>query len=211
MVFSDNGDMELRPLDWTANTWTHLDGNTPFWDVNGGTCGFLYAATYSAGLACHAGKTVTDVFVVTDAAWQLTSPQYIHYIDNISYGSAFITSPEQAGCHEGDGNGHFRGDHGDGNVDSDSDGCIDGDKDHVDSDNRGDGKDFHSTSIDSVALNSLGDTLTITGTGTSAGTAVSFVLVEVESTPLTPGWVSLTFSDGYANAGDLLDGSVVLY
>lgn len=114
-------------------------------------------------------------------------------------------------CHEGDGNGHFRGDHGDGNFEGDSDGCRDGDEDHVDSNNRGDGKDFHSTSIDSVSLNSLGDTLTIVGSGTSAGIPVTFVLVEVESTLLTPGSVSLSFSDGFTNAGDLLDGSILLH
>lgn len=58
-------------------------------------------------------------------------------------------------------------------------------------------------------MNSLGNTLTIMGTGTSAGAPVSFVLVEVESTPLTPGSVSLSFSDGFTNAGDLLDGSIL--
>jgi hypothetical protein len=113
-------------------------------------------------------------------------------------------------CHEGDGNGHFRGDHGDGNFEGDSDGCRDGDEDHVDSDNRGDGKDFHSTSIDSVTLNSLGDTLTIAGSGTSAGAPVTFVLVEIASTPLTPGSVSWAFGDGFTNTGDLLDGSITM-
>jgi hypothetical protein len=212
MDFSDGGSLELRPVALVANTWTHEDGNSTDWDNNGGTCGFLYEHPYSVGLACHAGATVTGVIVVTDSAW--VAPYYLtgytHYIDNISYGNAFITSPEGAGCHEGDGNGHFRGDHGDGNVDADSDGCIDGDQDHVDSDNRGDGKDFHSTSIDSVTLNSLGNTLTIAGSGTTAGAPVTFLLVEVASTALTPGSVSWTFSDGFTNTGDLLDGSISL-
>ena len=206
--FSDSGSIELRPLSWVANTWTHEDGGSTDWDNNGGTCGFRYEQLYATVLACHSGATVTDAIVVTDSNW-LAGP-YIHYIDNISYGNALITSPENEGCHEGDGNGHFRGDHGDGNFDADSDGCMDGDQDHVDSDNRGDGKDFHSTGIDSVTLNSLGNSETITGTGTSAGVPVTFVLVEAAPTALTPGSVSLTFSDGFANTGDLLDGTVSL-
>ena len=114
-------------------------------------------------------------------------------------------------CPEGDGNGHFQGNNGDGNIQSDSDGCRDGDEDQVNSDNRGDGKDFHSTKIESTSVNSLGNTMTITGAGTSAGVPVTFVLVEVESTPLTPGSISMSFSDGFTNAGDLLDGSILLH
>ena len=93
----------------------------------------------------------------------------------------------------------------------DGDGCKDGDQDGVQSDNRGDGKDFQSTSIDSIAVNDLGNTMTIVGSGTSGGVPVGFVLVAVESTPLTPGWVSFTFSDGYSNAGTLIDGSILLH
>jgi hypothetical protein len=114
-------------------------------------------------------------------------------------------------CHEGDGGGNFQGSRGNGDFAFDSDGCIDGDQDRVDSNNRGDGKDFHSTRIDSMAIDSVGHTLTIQGIGTSAGLPVAFVLVAVESTALTPGTVSYTFSDGYTNAGPLLTGSVLLH
>jgi len=115
------------------------------------------------------------------------------------------------GCNEGDGGGNFHGDRGDGDFSFDSDGCIDGDQDRVDSQNRGDGKDFHSTRIDSIAIDSLGHTLTIQGVGTSAGIPVAFVLVAVETTLLTPGTISYTFSDGYTNAGSLVTGSVLLH
>jgi hypothetical protein len=115
------------------------------------------------------------------------------------------------GCHEGDGGGNFQGDRGNGDFQFDSDGCIDGDRDRVDSNNRGDGKDFHSTRIDSMAIDGVGHTLTIQGVGTSAGAPVAFVLVAVESTALTPGMVSYAFSDGYTNAGPLLTGSVLLH
>jgi len=195
MIFSDNGDMELRPLFWAKDTWTHLDGSSTFpgfWDVTGGTCGFLYSATYAAGLACHAGKTVTDVFVVTDSAWKYPSG-YTHYIDNISYGAALVTSPEETGCHEGDGDGQFHGDKGDGDFHFDSDGCLDGDQDQIDSNNRGDGHDFHSTRIDSIAVDSPTNTVTIAGAGTSNGSPVTFTLVAVQSTCwLRGGSVSLS-------------------
>jgi hypothetical protein len=114
-------------------------------------------------------------------------------------------------CHEGDGGGNFQGNRGNGDFQFDSDGCVDGDQDRVDSNNRGDGKDFHSTRIDSIALDSLGHTLTIQGVGMRAGVPVAFVLVAVESTAVTPGTVSYTFSDGYTNAGPLLTGSVLLH
>jgi hypothetical protein len=112
-------------------------------------------------------------------------------------------------CHEGDGSGTFHGDHGNGDVSFDSDGCLDGDRDAVDSNNRGDGKDFHASRIDSIALDVLGTTETIQGVGTSGGAAVSFVLVVVKSTALTPGSVSLTLSDGFINAGPLTSGTIL--
>lgn len=210
MVFSDNGDMELRPLVWTANVWTHEDGSTTDWDVNGGTCGFMYAATYAAGLACHAGKTVTDVYVVTDSSWQLTVPNgYTHYIDNIRYGNALVTSPG-GGCQESDGNGNFQGQQ-NGNFSFDGDGCLDGDQDSVQSTNRGDGHSFQSTQINSINYNALTNAVTITGLGTSSGIPVSFVLVAVETGLATPGSVSFTFSDGYTSTGLLTTGTVLLH
>jgi hypothetical protein len=33
---------------------------------------------------------------------------------------------------------------------------------------------------------------------------VTFVFVAVQNTPQTPGWVSLTLSDGYRNEGNLV-------
>jgi hypothetical protein len=114
-------------------------------------------------------------------------------------------------CHEGDGGGDFQGNRGKGDVRLDSDGCLDGDQDTVDSNNRGDGKDFHSTRIDSISLDSLGTTETIRGAGSSGGVPVTFVLVAVESSSLTPGTVAYTFSDGYATSGSLTSGSIVLH
>jgi hypothetical protein len=113
-------------------------------------------------------------------------------------------------CHEADGNGDFQGQQR-GNFQFDEDGCIDGDSDHVDSSDRGDGKDFHSTQIQSAQIDSIAHTITITGLGLAGGLPVSFVLVGVETGPTTPGWISLTSSDGYAVSGTLLSGSILLH
>gem|GEM_PF-5524026 len=91
IVFSDRGNIQLRPLAWVANTWTHENGNSKDWDNNGGTCGFLYEQTYSIVVACHPGATVTDAFIVSD---ELHYPNgFIHYIDNIDYNGTKITKP----------------------------------------------------------------------------------------------------------------------
>jgi hypothetical protein len=118
------------------------------------------------------------------------------------------TSPP---CQEGDGQGDFQGDNGNGNFQFDGDGCRDGDQDSVSSQNRGDGKDFNSTRIDSIQVDSLTNTIAITGIGTSNGAPVAFTLVAVETTLLTSGSVSFVFSDGFTNAGTLLNGSVLLH
>lgn len=83
MQFSDGGNMVLRPLTWTADTWTTVDGSQNLWDNSGGTCGFLYGVSYATALACHSGATVTEAYIVTDSGW-VVAP-YTHYIDDVSY------------------------------------------------------------------------------------------------------------------------------
>ena len=120
-------------------------------------------------------------------------------------------------CREADANGDFHGNHGDGDVKMDNDNCEETGQggngegsDNVQSTNRGDGKDFQSTTIESTAFDSTANTMTVTGLGVSAGSPVAFTLVVVEPGLITPGFVSMTFSDGYSNAGSLLTGSIVL-
>lgn len=91
MVFSDGGDMELRPLAWTASTWTHEEGTSLDWDVRSPNCPFLFETSYATGLACHAGATVTDAFIVTDSGW-LSAP-YTNWIDNIQYAGTTVSQP----------------------------------------------------------------------------------------------------------------------
>jgi hypothetical protein len=114
-------------------------------------------------------------------------------------------------CHESDGNGDFQGTNGKGNFNIDNDGCMDGDQNQISSTNRGDGKDFRSTQIDTTTFDSVAHKLTITGVGVSGGVPVSFVFVALETGPTTPGWVSFAFSDGYTNAGTLVNGSILLH
>ena len=119
------------------------------------------------------------------------------------------TSPPGA-CQEADGNGNFQGQQ-QGNFQFDDDGCLDGDQDNVQSTNRGDGRDFHSTQITSVSIDNVAHTITIAGVGVSGGVAVTFVFTALETSQLTPGWVSFTFSDGYTNAGTLTSGNILLH
>jgi hypothetical protein len=173
------------------------------------------------GLACVAPSSNRNLL---DFIMETVDPQgcaHIAYADDTVANNMGLRVANQtsgcfpkgggAGCHEGDGGGNFAGDRGNGDFRFDGDGCLDGDQDGVDSQNRGDGKDFHSTRIDSITLDSLGHTLTIQGTGTSGGVPVAFVLVAVETTPLTPGSVSFAFSDGYTDAGTLTSGSILLH
>ena len=136
-------------------------------------------------------------------------------------------------CQKNDGEGEFEGNHGHGDFKhhfrKDHQKCQDTENDEVSSIDRGDGKDFHSTWIQSVqldkSLQSGGVTRTVTivglGTitdpsstgvlGTTTGLPVSFTYVAIEPTLTTPGWVSFTFSDGFTNAGPLTSGSIVLH
>ncbi|HZY94231.1 MAG TPA: S8 family serine peptidase [Candidatus Bathyarchaeia archaeon] len=118
--------------------------------------------------------------------------------------------PPPPGCTESDGNGDFQGQQR-GNFNFDNDGCMDGDEDNVQSTNRGDGRDFQSTSINNVRTDSVAHTMTITGVGVSGGLPVAFVFTALETSSTTPGWVSFSFSDGYTNSGLLINGSIVLH
>jgi hypothetical protein len=123
-------------------------------------------------------------------------------------------------CQEADGNGDFQGDNGKGNFQMDDDNCMESKRggngdtsqgDRIDSSNRGDGQDFHTTRIDSTKFDSAAHTVTITGAGTSAGKPVTFTLVAIETGAGNPGKVTFTFSDGFKNAGQLLNGSILLH
>lgn len=123
-------------------------------------------------------------------------------------------------CQEADGNGDFQGNNGNGDFNMDDENCEEsghgenGDTsqgDKIDSNNRGDGQDFHSTRIDSTKFDAANHTATITGQGTSAGKAMTFTLIAVETSGGNPGSVTFTFGDGFQNAGQLTAGSILLH
>ena len=90
--FSDGGSVDLRPVLWAQDTWTHVGGGDDNWDSNGGTCGFRYQATYQEVLACHPATTVTSAYVVSDSGW-MHPEGYVNYIDNLQYDGTTISQP----------------------------------------------------------------------------------------------------------------------
>ena len=114
-------------------------------------------------------------------------------------------------CHEGDGEGDVQGNRsGTAHFQSDEDSCKDGDQNTVRHRDPGAGEDFQSTKIDSVQFDNVAHTVMISGLGVNAGSPVSFFVIEQESSNGVPGWFSISLSDGYTNAGNLINGAVTL-
>jgi hypothetical protein len=83
VAFSDGGSADLRPVSWTADQWTHVDGMTGTnWDNYGGSCGFTYGTDWSTVVACHTGATVTGISVVNDSGWLYASGEQV-VVDNL--------------------------------------------------------------------------------------------------------------------------------
>jgi hypothetical protein len=136
-------------------------------------------------------------------------------------------------CQKNDGEGEFEGSHGHGHFKHhfrhDHQKCQDNEADEVSSTDRGDGKHFHSTWIQSgqvdksvqigqvtrtvtiIGLGTIDEPSTTGGTGITSGLPVSFTYIAVETAPTSPGWVSFSFSDGFTNAGPVTSGSIVLH
>ena len=73
------------------------------------------------------------------------------------------------------------------------------------------GVNFQATQITAAAFNQVAHTVTLTGTGTDNGRAVTFTIVAADSSLAPPGLFGITLTDGYNNSGNLLDGSVTVY
>ena len=114
-------------------------------------------------------------------------------------------------CRESHGQGDFQGTNGKGSFSFNRDHCLNGTNDGIDSSNRGDGKSFQSTTVDSVLYDDTAHTMTAAGTGTVNGIPVAYTFVATETSLLTPGAVSFTFTDGYTNTGSLISGSITLH
>jgi len=116
------------------------------------------------------------------------------------------------GCREADGDGHIQGEHsGTAHFHFDADACKDGDVDEVDATDPGSNMDFHSTQLLSVAFDDVANSITIVGVGLDNGLPVTFTAVGVDNGLTALDTFSLTLSDGYTNAGALLDGTIKLH
>jgi len=116
-------------------------------------------------------------------------------------------------CHEADGSGEVdrtdaRGVH-KATFKFDKDACEDGQPESVDEQDSDAGTNFHSSQFSSVAFDDVLHTVTITGTGTNAGHAVTFTMVAGDST-IVPGTFQLVLSDGYSISGTLISGLIEL-
>jgi hypothetical protein len=83
-----------------------------------------------------------------------------------------------------------------------------------DSANYGDsgaGINFQAAQFTSATFDEVAHSVTLTGSGTDNGVAVTFTIVAVDSSLASPGLFSITLSDGYSNSGSLLDGSISVY
>jgi hypothetical protein len=113
--------------------------------------------------------------------------------------------------HEAGGRGHINGKHGGQaqfNFNYDDSNQPTGSASFSDS---GSGVNFQATQITAAAFNQVAHTVTLTGTGTDNGRAVTFTIVAADSSLAPPGLFGITLTDGYNNSGNLLDGSVTVY
>ena len=218
--------LALAPKTQTHNTSTQACVTATVTDKNGAPVAGV-TVRFSVG-----GSVTTSGSVITNASGQAqfcyTGPskpgkdQVMAFADTNNNGIqdpgepsdvATVTwvSPNPPPCHEGDGEGDVQGSNGGtAHVSSDEDSCEDKDQDQVESHDPGANKDFHSTQIQSVQFDDVTHTVTIFGLGVAGVNPVSFVLVETATGPATPGTFSLSLSDGYTLAGNLLNGTITL-
>ncbi len=86
--FSDGSYGFLRPVT-LSTTWVTENGMTTAtdWESHGGSCGDILGGTdWATVKACHAGDTITAIFVVNDSAGQVT-------LDNITVNNITATGP----------------------------------------------------------------------------------------------------------------------
>ena len=92
--FSDDGSVALNPVtSLTLGEWVHMDAISGAVDNSGGTCGYLYQATWSAAAACHAGASVVDAYIVIDSGW--IAPMTVQ-VDNMTLNTTVYSGPGSA-------------------------------------------------------------------------------------------------------------------
>jgi hypothetical protein len=116
-------------------------------------------------------------------------------------------------CHEADGNGQVQRTDASGvhraTFSFDKDKCEDGAPESVNAQDADAHTNFQSTQLGTVTFNDVLHTITVTGTGTNSGHAVSFTMVASDGIAGL-GSFSLVLSDGYSVTGTLLSGLIEL-
>ena len=222
-----------------TNTWQQWDALNGCWWDNNGELGTLPGATggtdgtgsLSAFIAKHSDARIYNPNGLGGlrllVGFASPADQFDGNVDMVRVGVGGQNSPsditynfEPPTCREADGNGDFHSQDGrQGNVQMDNDKCEEsgvggnGESDQgdsVDSTNRGDGRDFHSTNVEATQFDAVAGTTTITGIGTTSGTPVAFTIIALGSSLTSLGSVTMIFSDGFSITGDLTDGSITL-
>lgn len=91
-----DGDAELDQAVRTTSDWEQVSDTSDYpnsgWDVHSATCAFLYHQQWSVAQTCHAGDTVSSVFLVADAYG------IYHLIDDINVdGKTFSSASDNGG------------------------------------------------------------------------------------------------------------------
>jgi len=171
------------------------------------------------GIACVAPSSNRNLLDFISEALDPQGCAHVAYSDDnlvnklraANQTSGCLPTGEGGVCREADGNGSVQGKQGGtATFQSDEDGCKDGDTNGEQERDPGAGEDFHSSQIRSVQFDDSLGTVTITGDGVSNGLPVLFLIVEQAATATTPAVYSISLSDGYALAGNLLTGTIQL-
>lgn len=138
-------------------------------------------------------------------------PSLVDVARAYDFNPALPTPGGGGGCHEGEGDGAIQGKKG-GEADfhMQEGQCQDQSNDGVDVKDSGDGTDFHSTQIESVAFNDLTKTMVVHGSGLDNGNPVTFTATGVDNGSSLLDTFSITLSDGYTNAGRLISGAITI-
>jgi len=113
---------------------------------------------------------------------------------------------------EADANGDIHGKKdGNANFHAHAPKCQNGGTDpSIQSQDPGANMNFQSTQVQTVLINDAINTVTMTGTGLDNGNPVTFTMVATDFGSTGLDTFQLVLSDGYANSGNLLDGTVAL-
>jgi hypothetical protein len=212
---------------WNVYVAESVNGHaiTPVFTQNLASDHVIHTGTVSTGgLLGNADRSLLDFFQnAIDPTNHLVSLAFDD--DHVTPGSAvpvftrqkkatsgIVTKGKCAGsCHEASGDGdeagkrggnaHFNFNHDDCGQQSDNASYNDSDS----------GVNFQSAHVTSATFDQVAHSVTLTGSGTNNGAPVTFTIVAVDSSLVSPGLFSITLSDGYSNSSNLLDGSITVY